>query len=238
VFDMLIESKKSAAYGGAFGGGTISIVLHAVVITAAVYATMHAKEVVRKVQHVYDITLQTQEKKEPPPPQQELATVAAPPKGFQTLAIPTNIPINIPPPSANTSFNAADFSGVGVEGGLARGVVGGTGPVIRTDQPYLESVVEERPEMINHPVLHYPEILRQAGIEGHVMVGAIIDTLGRAERGSIVVLSSTNALFDQPSKEAVASSVFRAGRIAGHAVRVRVQIPINFTLNKGGLGGP
>jgi TonB family protein len=236
VFDMLIESKKTSQYGGAFGGGAFSIVLHAVLITAAVYATMHAKEVVRKVQHVYDITLQTQEKKEPPPPQQELRTVAAPPKGFQTLAIPTNIPINIPPPSANTSFNAADFSGVGVEGGIARGV--GTGPVIRTDQPYLESVVEERPEMINHPVLHYPEILRQAGIEGHVMVGAIIDTLGHAERGSITVLSSTNALFDQPSKEAVASSVFRPGRIAGRAVRVRVQIPINFTLNKGGFGGP
>ncbi len=235
MFDQLIESKKSAAYGGAFGGGTISVVLHGVVITLAVYATMHAKEVAKKVQHVYDITLQTQEKKEePPPPKQELATVAAPPKGFQTLSIPTNIPINIPPPSANTSFNAADFSGVGVEGGIAKGV--GSAPVVRTDQPYLESVVEERPERVSGPLPRYPDILRQAGIDGHVVVEAIIDTTGHAERGSIRILSSTNQLFEQPSKECIAATVFRPGRIAGRAVRVRVQIPLNFAVSKGGLG--
>jgi len=238
VFEMLIESKKSAAYGGAFGGGTFSIVLHAVVISAAVYATMHAKEVVREVRHQIDVTLQTQEKKEePPPPKQELATVVAPPKGFQTLSMPTNIPINIPPPSANTNFNAADFSGVGVEGGVARGIQT-TGPVVRTDQPYLESVVEERPERIGGPPPRYPEILKQAGIDGHVMVEAIIDTTGHAERGSIRILSSTNQLFEQPSREAVAASVFRPGKISGRAVRVRVQVPINFGIAKGGLGGP
>jgi periplasmic protein TonB len=212
-------------------------VLHAVVITLAVYATMHAKEVARKVQHVYDITLQTQEKKEePPPPKQELATVAAPPKGFQTLSIPTNIPINIPPPSANSSFNAADFSGVGVEGGIARGVVGGTGPVVRTDQPYLESLVEERPEMVSHPPVRYPDILRQAGIDGHVVIEAVVDTSGHVERGSIKVLSSTNQLFEQPAKEVIAGAVFRPGRISGRAVRVRIQQPFNFSLSKGGLG--
>ncbi len=237
MFDQLIESKRTAAYGGAFGGGMTSVVLHAVVITLAVYATMHAKEVAKKVQHVYDITLQTQEKKEePPPPRQELATVAAPPKGFQTLSIPTNIPINIPPPSANSAFNAADFSGVGVEGGLARGVVGGTGPVVRTDQPYLESVVEERPERVQGPLPRYPDILRQAGIDGHVVLEAVVDTAGRVEHGSIRVLSSTNQLFEQPAKECLAATVFRPGRIAGRAVRVRIQQPFNFALNKGGLG--
>ena len=236
MFDMLIESKKPKS-GGGVTGGAFSITLHAVVISAAVYATMHAKEVAKKVQHVYDITLQTQEKKEePPPPKQELASVVAPPKGFQTLSMPTNIPINIPAPSANTSFNAADFSGVGVEGGIARGVVGGTGPVVRTDQPYLESVVEERPEMVSHPPVRYPDILRQAGIDGHVVIEAVVDTSGHVERGSIKVLSSTNQLFEQPAKEVIAGAVFRPGRISGRAVRVRIQQPFNFSLSKGGLG--
>ena len=236
MFEMLIESKKSAAYGGAFGGGAFSITLHAVVISAAVYATMHAKEVVRQVQHTFDVTLQTQEKKEePPPPKQELATVAAPPKGFQTLSMPTNIPINIPPPSANTSFNAADFSGVGVEGGVARGIQT-TGPVVRTDQPYLESVVEERPERVSGPLPKYPEILKQAGIEGRVVVEAIIDTTGHAERGSIKILSSTNQLFEAPARECIAATTFRPGKIAGRAVRVRIQQPFNFAVQRGGLG--
>ena len=235
MFDMLIESKKPKS-GGGVTGGAFSITLHAVVISAAVYATMHAKEVAKKVQHVYDITLQTQEKKEePPPPKQELASVVAPPKGFQTLSMPTNIPINIPAPSANTSFNAADFSGVGVEGGVARGITT-SGPVVRTDQPYLESVVEERPERISGPLPHYPEILKQAGIDGHVVIEAIIDTTGHAERGSIKILSTTNQLFEQPSKEFMAASVFRPGKIAGRAVRVRIQQPLNYTVSKGGMG--
>jgi protein TonB len=235
VFEMLIESKRPKT-GGGVAGSAVSITLHAVIISAAVYATMHAKEVVRQVQHTFDVTLQTQEKKaEPPPPKQELSTVVAPPRGFQTLSMPTNIPINIPPPSANTSFNAADFSGVGVEGGVAKGI-NTTGPVVRTDQPYLESVVEERPERVSGPMPRYPEILKQAGIDGHVVVEAIIDTTGHAERGSIRILSSTNQLFEQPAKECLAATLFKPGKIAGRAVRVRIQQPFNFSVTRGGLG--
>jgi protein TonB len=239
VFDTLIESKKTTRYGGGSAAGVISIIFHSAVITGAVYATLHAGEVRRAVVRAFDITQMAQAKKEPPPPPKtEIATVAPPPKGFQTLAIPTNIPINIPPPSQNTSFNAADFSGIGVEGGIARGVVGGTGPVIRTDQPYLESVVEERPDRISGPVPRYPEILRQAGIDGRVLLEFVVDTTGHVERGSLKVLSSTNQLFNQPAIEAVAASLYRPGRIAGRAVRVRVQQPLNFQISRSGLGTP
>jgi protein TonB len=239
VFENLIESKHSAQYGGAFGGGVLSIAIHATLISGALYATLHAGEVKRAMVRAFDVTQVAQQKNEPPPPpKNEIASLAPPPKGFQTLAIPTNIPVDIPPPSQNTSFNAADFSGVGVEGGIAKGIAGATGPVIRTDQPYLESVVEERPERISSPPVRYPEILRQAGIDGRVLVECIIDTTGHAERGSIKVLSSTNQLFEQPAREAVAASLYRPGRISGRAVRVRVQVPLNFTISHGGLGNP
>jgi protein TonB len=238
VFENLIESQRSTQYGGAFGGGVLSIAIHSGLIMAAVYATLHAGEVRRAATRMFDISQMAQQKNEPPPPpKDQIATVAPPPKGFQTLAIPTNIPVDIPPPSANTNFNAADFSGVGIEGGIAKGV-GTTGPVIRTDQPYLESVVEERPERISSPPVRYPEILRQAGIDGRVLVEAIIDTTGHAEHGSIKILSSTNQLFEQPAREAVAASTYRPGRISGRAVRVRVQIPLNFQISRAGLGNP
>ena len=235
MFENLIESKKQAQYGGAFGGGAFSIVFHSVVISAALYATMHAGEVKRAVVRAFDITQVAQQKNEPPPPKNEIASVAPLPKGFQTLSIPTNIPVVIPPPSQNTSFNAADFSGVGIEGGIARGVAT-TGPVIRTDQPYLESVVEERPEMVSHPSLRYPDLLRQAGIDGRVLVEFVVDTTGHVERGSIKILSSTNQLFEQPTREAISASVFRPGKISGHSVRVRVQQPVNFQI--AGRQGP
>ena len=229
MFDHLIESNPQKQSRG-MGSGMLSVVIHAVLISAAVYATLQASEAVDEVRQV-DVTLQLQQQK-----QQEQKQEAAPPpvqvKGFSTLAIPKDIPINIPPPS-NQEFNAADFSGVGVEGGIARGQVEER-QVIRQDQPYLEAVVEERPERVSSPNARYPDILRQAGIEGRVLVEVVIDTTGHAERGSIRILSSTHQLFEGPAREVVQSSLYSPGKIQGRAVRVRVQVPINFTIARAG----
>jgi len=234
VFENLIESNRKRNFRTMFGNSAISIVVHALLITGAVYATLNAgtrdNEHVRAVAVV--VAKQEQKKEEPPPPER-VHTVDPPPKGFQTLSIPTNIPVDIPPPQQNQHFDAADFSGVGVEGGVARGVEGGTGPVV-TDQPYMEAVVEERPEQIPGTCVlpSYPEILRQAGIEGRVTIEFIIDTTGRAERGGMRVVQTAHALFDAPAKSTVNSCRFRPGRISGRAVRVRVQMPINFTMSR------
>jgi len=208
--------------------------VHAVLISGAVYATLNAgvKED-RGVRAVaVTVTKQEQKKDEPPPPER-VATVDPPPKGFQTLSIPTNIPVDIPPPQQNQHFDAADFSGIGVEGGVARGVEGGTGPVV-TDQPYMEAVVEERPEAIPGTCIppSYPEILRQAGIEGRVTIEFIIDTTGRAERAGMRTIQTAHPLFEAPARAAVNTCRFRPGRISGRAVRVRVQLPVNFTMNR------
>ena len=233
MFENLIESKRELNAKSFFANSTASIVVHAILITLAVYATLNAGERVRERVQAVAVTVQTkqEEKKEEPPPEKQIAQVNPPPKGFQTLSIPTNIPVDIPPPQTNQHFDAADFSGVGVEGGVGRGVEGGTGPVV-TDQPYMEAVVEERPDLIQgtctNPV--YPAMLQQAGIEGRVMFEFVIDTLGRAERSSFRTVSTTHPLFEAPARAAVLSCRFRPGRIQGRAVRVRVQQPINFTI--------
>lgn len=235
MFENLIESKPQRSSKATFGNSFLSLLLHGGLIYAGIVATAHAGAAVEERIHQIAVTMQAPEqpKNEPPPPEQ-VATVNPPPKGFQTLAIPVSIPVDIPPPSTST-FNAADFSGVGVEGGIARGVEGGTGPVI-SDQPYLEAVVEERPDQVPGSCTNprYPEILRQAGIEGRALVEVVLDTLGRAERGSMRILSSTHQLFEAPAREAVASCRYRPGRIQGRAVRVRVQVPVNFSISRGG----
>ena len=236
MFDNLIESRRKRDLRSVLRNSTASVVIHAVLITLAVYATLHAGEAVHERVQARTVVIQEQkkqeEKKEEPPPER-VATVNPPPKGFQTLSIPTNIPVDIPPPQQNQHFDAADFSGVGVEGGVASGVVGGTGPVV-TDQPYMEAVVEERPENIPGTCINpsYPEILRQAGIEGRVTVEFIIDTLGRAERNSIRIINSAHQLFEAPARQTVLSCRYRPGRIQGRAVRVRVQQPITFSINR------
>jgi protein TonB len=234
VFEQLPESNRRRNLRSMLGGGSFSVVTHTVLIYAGVVATMHAGQAVEdRIQQIaVQMQAPEQPKDEPPPPETEVATVNPPPKGFQTLAIPVNIPVDIPPPSAS-AFNAADFSGVGVEGGIARGIEGGTGPIV-SDQPYLEAVVEERPEILPPTCVppRYPEILRQAGVEGRVLIELVIDTLGRAERASMRVTSSTHQLFEGPARDYVASCRFRPGRIQGRAVRVRVHAPVNFSITR------
>ncbi len=232
MFDNLIESAPHKSSAGSWKTTFMSVLLHAGLISAAVYATLQAGESVEEVRQV-DVTLQVQQQKKADEQKQEAAPPPPQVKGFQTLAIPTNIPVNIPPPSTQ-EFNAADFSGVGVEGGIARGQTEERQTVIRQDQPYLEAVVEERPERISSPPVRYPDILRQAGIEGRVLLELVVDTAGHAERGSIRVLSSTHQLFETPAREVAQSSLFSPGRIQGRAVRVRVQLPINFSIARAG----
>ena len=234
MFDNLIESKPKKGPGG-FTSTFFSIALHAVVITGAVYVTLQAGESVIEERQV-DVTLQVQQQKKAEEQKQEVAPVPQQIKGFQTLSIPTSIPVDIPPPSTQ-EFNAADFSGVGVEGGIASGRQEER-QVIRQDQPYLEAVVEERPERVSSPLARYPDILRQAGIEGRVLIEVVIDTSGHAERGTIRVLTSTHQLFEGPAREVVQSSLYSPGRIQGRAVRVRVQVPINFNILRAGQQNP
>jgi protein TonB len=235
VFENLIESRRKRDLKSTLSNSMASIVFHAIAISAAVYATLSAGEAVQERVRQVDIVQQVQEQEPEPEPDRPppVATIEPPPRGFQTLSIPTNIPVDIPPPATDTRFDAADFSGVGVEGGIARGVEGGTGPVV-TDQPYMEAVVEERPERLDGTCsnLRYPPVLQTAGIEGRVLIEFIIDTTGRAERGSMRVVSSAHQLFEGPAREVVSSCRYRPGRISGRAVRTRVQIPINFTIQR------
>src|SRR2546426_2152492 len=137
-----------------------------------------------------------------------------------------DIPTNIPPINLQEHFDPKDYTGTGVEGGI------GTGIVPSSDQVFMESVVEERPEVLSGPALNYPDLLRQAGVQGRVLVQAIIDTSGRAEPPSVKVIQSPNPGFDQPAKNYVLRALFRPARVHGRAVRVLVNLPIDFKIKR------
>ena len=67
-----------------------------------------------------------------------------------------------------------------------------TSAVPVADEVLLEAIVDEKPSVLSGPQLVYPEILRQARIQGRVIVQAIIDTTGRAEPKSLKILQSPN----------------------------------------------
>ena len=152
-----------------------------------------------------------------------------PPQGFQTLVPPKDIPTAIPPVNLNEKFDPKDFSGKGVEGGIATGVVGGTGPVI-PGASYTMDQVDEQVKYVGGGDPKYPAALRQVGIEGTVELRFIVAADGKVEAGSITVLSSSTKAFEDPAIEAIKRARFTPAKIRGAAVRQLVQQAVKFQI--------
>src|SRR5262249_54942392 len=96
---------------------------------------------------------------------------------------------------------------------------------------YSESDVQERPIRDSSPMLVYPRLLREAEIEGEVVLQFIVDTLGRVEPTSLQVVQTANPGFNESAKDNVLDTRFRPGRVHGKGVRVLVRLPIRFKLH-------
>lgn len=236
MFNNLIESKPQKQKS--FGASVFSTVFHVAVIGASIFATANAgmeqeEEVVQKVDFV------EVKKDEPPPPEEKAppppdAVVAPPPpKGFQVLAAPVNIPDVIPEIDLSKALtNEDDFSGKGVAGGVASGVVGGTGPV-NVDQPYFDFQVEKPVGAVpGGEGPRYPDILRSGGVEGQVLAQFVVDTTGRVEISSFRVLRSDHAMFEQAVRSALPRMRFFPAEIGGRKVKQLVQQPFVFALQR------
>lgn len=233
MFENLIESKPKRTKTGK--QVVASAVLHVTLGYLAIIATANAAEQIKAINaDTTMVFLKAPEPPPPPPPEtpppEAIVTANPPPLGFQTVMPPTEIPKDIPPVNLNERFNAADFSGKGVEGGLATGVAGGTGPV--TGETFLQEQVDDPVQPVNIPKPRYPPVLQQAGVSGSVDVRYVVDTLGHAEPASWHVLKSTNAQFEAPAREAIMKGVFKPARIKGAAVRQLVQQKITFNIGQ------
>lgn len=240
MFNTLLESKPKKQRS--LGGSMFSLVLHAVLITGAVYATARAateddKPKEEKIEFVETKPEEPkpEEPKEPEPPPPDVVAAPPPPKGFQVLTAPVDIPDVIPEVDLTKKVtDEADFSGKGVAGGVAKGVEGGTGPVVtNTDQPFFEFQVEK-------PVVpapggcspKYPEMLRTAGVTGEVQAQFVVDTTGRVQPGSFKVLKTTHELFTAEVRKATSCFRYLAAETGGKKVKQLVQQPFTFDIQK------
>ena len=233
MFNNLMESKKKRQRR--FGGSTFSFIAHILLVGGAWYATLHAAEAdekpkEEKVEFVEVKKEEPPKPKEAPPP--ELAAVPAPPKGFQTLSAPIDIPSVLPDIDLTRSVtNEADFTGKGVQGGFAKGTEKKV--EVKEDQTYFEFQVEEPVQPIpGTGIPKYPDILRQAGVEGDVLATFVVDTTGRADPASFKVLRATHELFANAVKQALPAMRFTAAKVGGKKVRQLVQQPFSFAITK------
>lgn len=90
--------------------------------------------------------------------------------------------------------------------------------------------VEIKPQVIKRVEPEYPELARKAGIEGRVIVMAIVDTAGNVV--DVQVLQSTNPIFNEPALAAARQFKFKPGYQRDKPVKVRVAIPFHFYLER------
>ena len=90
--------------------------------------------------------------------------------------------------------------------------------------------VEEPPQPIVQVQPEYPEEARKAGLEGRVIVVAVVDENGNVIEASIH--SSTNPIFNEAALEAAKKMKFKPGRLKDIPVKVKVLIPFVFKLTK------
>ena len=236
MFENLIETKPKKPK--TLKTMLLSIVVHAVMIAAAVYGTLEAKEAIEKPK-AEKVQFLEMKKEEPPPPETKpeppppnVVAAPPPPKGFQVLTAPIKIPDVLPEIDLTKKVtDEADFSGKGVAGGIAKGVVGGTAPV--ADQTYFEFQVEKQVAQIPGSInLRYPDMLRSANVEGEVLAQFVVDTTGRVERGSVKILKSSHDLFTNAVQQALNTARYYPAEIGGRKVKQLVQQPFNFTLTR------
>jgi len=215
----MFEKLNPERRGGArrvLSSGALVLAAHVAIGAAAVWATLRP---------------QVATGAEPPPlvlpwpaePDQD--QIPAAPGGMADPApvpdLPTDPPIGLPPIDRGARFDATQWLHPGVAVGSASREEAG---------PLSSDVVDELPLLLAGPTPRYPEALRRAGIAGRVIVETVVDTLGRAEPGSMVVVAAPHPGFVAPARDYVLRALFRPARVHGRAVRVLVRVPIDFAI--------
>lgn len=250
MFNKLVSSDKKKR--GLFGTKTVafSVVIHALLLAGAVYASVAAPEAEKKAEE--EVTFMEIEPEEPeapeaeepppPPPPETPVNTPPPPKGFQEL-----VPPDVPPPeipdidTSAPAVNVEDFTGIGQAGGTAKGVeVGGvptnTAPVDSSQFVFEVGSLDydARPEIRNRGQLpgilsrYYPRMLADAGIEGQTVMQFVILPNGQVDPASIKVISTSHEQFADASIKAIEKFRFSPGKYKGQPVRVMIQIPITW----------
>src|SRR5262245_24977319 len=104
-------------------------------------------------------------------------------------------------------------------------------PTIPTPQPVyrLHSGIQA-PVRLTNVALAYPEIARQARVEGIVIVEVTIDN--RGEVVSAHVLRSVTSLLDRAALDAVQQWRFSPARLNGEVIPVVMTVTVNFKLDR------
>jgi TonB family protein len=90
-----------------------------------------------------------------------------------------------------------------------------------------------QPQHVSSPPLAYPPAMVEAGIEGSVLLEAMVDTSGTVVPSTIRVIRSSDEAFEAPAVVMLRESRFEPGRVGDHLAQTLVRIPVRFELQRG-----
>lgn len=219
------------------GGMALSIATHLAIIGAVTATSVHATRPARDP--IVPVHLEPPARPAPPREPEHLSRAAAhaASRGTQGIVverihisadIPTTLPIadvlSRPMPDYETTTP-------GTPTGSATGprsILDGERTSDDTDWRGSELLMR----IVTSATPRYPESLRQAGLDGRVLVRFVVDTVGRVDMNSVQVLESTHDLFTRAVRDVLGGFRFRPAEVRGRRVRAMAEMPFEFQIRK------
>jgi TonB family protein len=218
------------------GGAALSVAAHMAIIGAVTAATAHGKGGPPEPIKVEIVKLT------PPPvahPVEQRRTAAAPDSPHSAFRATVPVLIVAVPTIVPTTLPAIELSrGTPIDSI----VIGGSGGGNRSGRPSLVDGVDDAPtggawtgtelmmRIINSAKPRYPEMLRQTGIDGRVLVRFTVDTLGRVDMNTVQILQSTHDLFSRAVRDALTGFRFKPTEVHGKRVPALAEMPFEFAI--------
>jgi len=235
MLGVLIESK--AARQRRAGGAALSVAAHLAIIGAVAATTVRGGTA--KHEPEKPVVIHFARPVAPTPVMRtssaRSSTVAAPVIDVVSLPripVPTFVPTSLPPIDASRGFSLDSITAPaerGGGGGIARGLSFGPeasddGGAWTGNELLMHVLSTARPR--------YPETLRQAGVDGRVLVRFTVDTTGRIDPASVEIVSSTHDLFSRAVKDALGGFRFKPAEVGGRRVRALAEMPFEFQVSR------
>ena len=134
------------------------------------------------------------------------------------------IPDPLPDVGGNGLLSDSDVIETGTGQTSLSGVPGGPMSAATVDKPAMA--------LPGNPLPVFPGMLRTAGIEGSVTTRFVIDTSGRVEQGTVVVMRSDHELFSSAVRAALVRSQFMPAEAGGRKVRMLVEQRFDFAIDE------
>jgi TonB family protein len=230
----LLESRSHQTRNSR--GAIASVTVHAAIILGAVYATAtgaSAKDKPDRPTIIHWVPT--------PEPRSSAATTPAPRRASHTAtampkpvlqSFPVDVPTSLPSIDVPLAPIASEFVPTAIGDGDSSAGATTVEPGSGGRHAYDVSEVETAVAVIGNTVPEYPPAQRSSGIEGSVAAEFVVTESGRADVGSLRIVSAANNAFAESIRRALPRMRFRAAEIGGRKVPQLVRQNFVFRLDR------